>query len=232
MKINIKTIFLILLIAFGLLLCMSSDCFAGTVEFDNNIKVKISNNTLFEEINSCLYKVFFQCDYGAEELYFLAYSDKNFLIKIEEYPYNNNTEYCRLGFDFEEEPTIIKLLGNSFSYNSTTNTYSSTAGFSITTGSPELFENGVYTCFFTFDFYSNRPVSVDDLSILNFKKIAGNSGFTTPPQGILAPIVETTPLEEVIKEILGILPIVLITIVGLISLRKALQLLSAVLHRS
>ena len=60
--------------------------------------------------------------------------------------------------------------------------------------------------------------------------------FFNPPTvkatGILAPIVQDSPLEEVMKEIIVILPIVLMTIVGLIGLRKALAFLSTVLHRS
>lgn len=56
--------------------------------------------------------------------------------------------------------------------------------------------------------------------------------FPVPLQGILAPIVAEAPLAEVMKEILEILPVILMTIVGLISLRKGLQLLSTVLHRS
>lgn len=57
--------------------------------------------------------------------------------------------------------------------------------------------------------------------------------FYQPPEGlILAPIVEETPLEEVMKEIVTVLPVVLVTIVGLISLRKGLRVLSTVLHRS
>ena len=60
---------------------------------------------------------------------------------------------------------------------------------------------------------------------------SGDRLFPLPPT-VLAPILEEAPLEEVIKEIVEILPIVLITIVGLISLKKGLNLLSTVLHNS
>ena len=58
--------------------------------------------------------------------------------------------------------------------------------------------------------------------------------FTLPPQvtGTLAPIYQRITLEEVLQEILAILPITLMTIVGLIGLRKALSLLFKVLRRS
>lgn len=51
-------------------------------------------------------------------------------------------------------------------------------------------------------------------------------------QAILVPIVQEAPLEETTKEIMGILPIVLITLVGLIGLRKGLALLSQTLHKA
>lgn len=58
--------------------------------------------------------------------------------------------------------------------------------------------------------------------------------FLTPPvtEGTLAPIVQETGLEGVLQEIVQILPVVLMTIVGLIGLRKALAMLSRVLHQS
>ena len=60
--------------------------------------------------------------------------------------------------------------------------------------------------------------------------------FYNPPiveaTGILAPIYQKTPLEETLQEVVMILPVILMTIVGLIGLRKALKFLSKVLHRS
>ena len=63
----------------------------------------------------------------------------------------------------------------------------------------------------------------------------GKVVFQKTPVGVqptLAPIVQQVPLEETIKEIVGILPIVLIILVGLIGLRKALALLSQTLHNA
>lgn len=50
--------------------------------------------------------------------------------------------------------------------------------------------------------------------------------------GTLPPIVEKINLGLTMEEILGILPIVILTLVGLIGLRKALQFLSTLLRRS
>ena len=56
--------------------------------------------------------------------------------------------------------------------------------------------------------------------------------FSNPLPVTLAPVVEKTHLEEVLTEILKILPVVLLTLVGLIGLRKALAMLSTLLRRS
>lgn len=61
-----------------------------------------------------------------------------------------------------------------------------------------------------------------------------NGFFLTTPkaEGTLAQIMEVTPLEGVLQEIVEILPIILVTIAGLIGLRKALAMLLKVLHQS
>lgn len=51
-------------------------------------------------------------------------------------------------------------------------------------------------------------------------------------QVVLAPIAQQAPLEGTVQEIVGILPIVLITLIGLIGLRKGLALLSQTLHKA
>ena len=64
---------------------------------------------------------------------------------------------------------------------------------------------------------------------------SGELVFQGPPQqgeGILVLIVQETPLEGILQEIVEILPIVLVTIVGLISLRKGLAFLLRTLHQS
>lgn len=61
---------------------------------------------------------------------------------------------------------------------------------------------------------------------------AGSDDFFLNRQEILVPIMEKAPLAKVMEEILEILPVVLMTIVGLIGLRKALKFLLMALRRS
>lgn len=56
--------------------------------------------------------------------------------------------------------------------------------------------------------------------------------FHIPSQGILGPIVRQSPTKRVLEEVVKVLPVVLLTLVGLIGLRKALVFLQKVLHRS
>ena len=74
----------------------------------------------------------------------------------------------------------------------------------------------------------------DDLLKYGSKLNGDDDFFFQPPtvETTLAPIMEETPLEGVLQEIVGILPVVLVIIAGLIGLRKALAMLSRVLHQS
>ncbi len=60
----------------------------------------------------------------------------------------------------------------------------------------------------------------------------GKVVFQPTPAVVLAPIAQEAPLEGIVQEIVGILPIVLIILVGLIGLRKGLALLSQTLHKA
>lgn len=78
--------------------------------------------------------------------------------------------------------------------------------------------------------------SSDNLLKYKDQLSSGEDFFYNPPkveiQGTLALIMQETPLEGVLTEIVEILPIVLMTIVGLIGLRKALAMLLTVLRQS
>lgn len=63
-------------------------------------------------------------------------------------------------------------------------------------------------------------------------KTGSNEVFFKPPQGILAPVVAQVTMGKVLQEILGILPIMIIILVGLIGLRKGLALLFRILRQS
>lgn len=60
--------------------------------------------------------------------------------------------------------------------------------------------------------------------------------FHQSPQGIIATLVEeiqkTGIMGQVMKEILGVLPLIIVVVVSLVGLRKALQMLSMLLHKA
>lgn len=62
--------------------------------------------------------------------------------------------------------------------------------------------------------------------------IDNNDSFFLNRNQVLAPIVEKTPLEMVLQEIVEILPVVLVVIVALIAMRKAIAFLTQILRQS
>lgn len=64
----------------------------------------------------------------------------------------------------------------------------------------------------TFDFFQQPPQEV-------------------APQMVLAPIVEEMEMEVTLKEIIQILPLIIVIVVSFLGLRKALQMLLSLLHR-
>lgn len=64
---------------------------------------------------------------------------------------------------------------------------------------------------------------------------SGNVVFQKTPQlreGVLVPIMEKVEMNKTLEEILMILPVVIVTLVGLIGLRKALKTLFSFLHKA
>ena len=59
-----------------------------------------------------------------------------------------------------------------------------------------------------------------------------NESFFLNRNQVLAPIMEKTPLEMVLQEIVEVLPVVLVVIVALIAMRKALAFLTLILRQS
>lgn len=100
------------------------------------------------------------------------------------------------------------------------------------TVSYELLSSGYYYAR-SYNISSLSPSDVFLAANQNVVDSVSGKVFMTPPlTGILAPIVEEVETEKVLEEILGVLPIVLVIIVGLIGLRKALRMLSTLLRRS
>lgn len=56
--------------------------------------------------------------------------------------------------------------------------------------------------------------------------------FQKAPQGVLTQIVEQVEMREVMTEIVKIIPLIIVVVVSFLGLRKALQMLSKVLHQS
>lgn len=56
--------------------------------------------------------------------------------------------------------------------------------------------------------------------------------FQKAPQGVLTQIVEQVEMREVMTEIIKIIPLIIVVVVSFLGLRKALQILSMVLHRA
>lgn len=89
------------------------------------------------------------------------------------------------------------------------------------------------------DNYKFALCDVDDIVLSTFDIYSKENNdelvFQKTPVGVqstLVPIVQEVPLEGVLQEIVETLPVVLITLVGLIGLHKALALLSQILHKA
>ena len=204
---KIKNIFLILLLSFVFLFFTSTTVFGSDSKTVDGVTYNCNSSYLsskfFDDYN---YFCLVTAPGGTKPRLFC--SDKKFTLD-----YSVAT--------FSESPAHFVVFNmTSYTYNESTNTYK-WDGDSRSVFATSNLENTQLV-------YDITP-HIDDSYIF----VSGNVVFCQPlEEMILAPIMEKTPLEEVMREILGILPVVLITIVGLISLRKGLQLLSTVLHRS
>ena len=237
MKNKTKTILLILLTSLGLLFVMSSNCSASTVPDFSEYVLENDGYIVYYNTNSNIYKLlvfrnlsstlpafdFSDVTLGSSVYYGdgVGFSGTGKEITSQEgtrlmfYTKPSSTGFYRYDLVDGIWTLAYEKTGDSWRFSQTV--------------SPDFLNNIVSI---NFDLYSvGNNALYDGGSSLVFQK---------PPVGeipvvverTLAPIMEKTPLEEVMKEILGILPVILMTIVGLISLRKALQLLSRALHRS
>lgn len=206
MKNRAKTIFLILFLTLCFLLCMDISVFAADSKTVDGVTYYCTSNWLpssfFDNFN---YFCFVSSSEGNNSKLFC--SDKKF-----------NLDYSSVNFD--ESPSYFVVFNiNNYVFKEETNTYE------WGSDGRDVFEDGNL---------ENTKLEYDVSNKIsdNYYFVSGNAVFYQPPQVVLTPIMKETPLEEVMKEILGILPVILVIIVGLISLRKALRLLSKVLHRS
>lgn len=71
-------------------------------------------------------------------------------------------------------------------------------------------------------------------SSIDIKNADGTIFFQKTPlgMGVLAPMVARMETSQVMKEIVGILPLIIVVVVSLVGLRKALKMLSRLLHKA
>lgn len=226
MKNKIKTVFLVLLLAFGLLFFINTNCYAATSQsftFDDGVTLVQSSYPYDKAFSSHVYDYcLLMQDNSSGRLIYIS-SDVSFGFYSTEI---ENTEDSNAVVKFSSMPNnfVFGWSDDIPTYDSTTNTYTvPKLNLGIPTGIDE--ENLTYTksCIDT----AKYTIYYNDLTCLS-----GIELFSQPPLTVLPQIVEETPLEEVMREVIAVLPIVLVTIVGLISLRKGLRVLSTVLHRS
>lgn len=206
MKSKFKTIFFVLLLTLLSLLFMNTSVFAADSKTVDGVTYSCTSRWLPSGFfNNFNYFCFLSSSNGSNSKLFCA--DKKF-----------NLDYSSAYFD--ESPSYFVIFSiNDYTFNEETSTYE------WGTDSRSICENGNLE-------NTKLEYNVTDQISENYFFVSGNAVFYQPPQVVLTPIMKEAPLVEVMKEILEILPIVLMTIVGLISLRKGLQLLSTVLHHS
>lgn len=202
-----------ILIAIFLIMILSSSSFASS-------EMKIDNMTFIipDEMSSYEYKLIFYT-YGKQEngqYYFtkvFLYSDSP--ISIIDNPYASDMKYC------------ISESNNFFGYSSNGSTWSDLSSINTIDLSVLDFKQSDrftlkisgYNISFV---YSSHDIKDSD----------GNVVFQAAPQeGELAPTIKSINFLEVVKEVLAILPIILLTVIGLLALRKAIRLILKMLHQ-
>lgn len=251
MKNKTKIFFIMFLIIFGILLSMSTNTFAATTYDDlggTGYSVTIGSKKSAQQ-------QYFDSSYA---YYYIFQDNTNSRFWI----FATSYEMCIIpkaegGMTFKYVPSNCSNADTSLKLGTGSRYYwANISDCSIDTENKQLTFNEYYSYLLGSEGYSNSSIDFDDYTILSCSldiyeyntetNMLTNKVFPQPPveeppveeetpvvvEKTLAPIMETTPLEEVMKEILGILPVILMIIVGLISLRKALRLLSRVLHRS
>jgi len=158
---------------------------------------------------------------SGEYEFFLKYKDGVYNVYFLEKTYISENTFVHLGSDSSGIPAIfIENYSPTFitRYNISNNTLSvrgSTDGRKL--GQSFVTENCLYM-------YSSIPIYADGSKETIF--------FQEPPTVILAPVLRTVEMKEVLKEILGLIPIVMIVVVSYLALRKALQTLVIFLKTS
>lgn len=213
-------IILVLLLSLFLLFTFNLTCFG--VQYSD---VVVGNTTIdFDGFTSGgsfeNYRMLFRSTSDVNRLYLIT-CDKPFSV---EWDLENNRYNCIVNDTISSNGYFHNYVIIFNAYNKDNNTYIVKSGSNVLNSLARKINSTIIAD----DYNSTNPIT--DIYIVS--KTSDDLVFQAPPGVILAPIVEETPLEGVMKEIVEILPIVIVTIVGLIGLRKGLQLLSKVLHNS
>lgn len=108
--------------------------------------------------------------------------------------------------------------------------------FNCSTSNPDTWVEGVVSKGLKPTASSPGQIVYSSSNLFANKDTINDDGFFFPHpaeiQGTLAPIVEETPLEGVLQEIVEILPLILVVVASFLGLRKALKMLSMLLHQA
>lgn len=208
-------------------------------------KFFISKPFLFAVILFCVISLFSfsKCFAASDDCYsFTGFDDKSYSVpnlpeKVKNYKYYILVSADSGGFRlycFNDSLKVIKL-SNGQAYELDSMEYE-LPYFNCSTNNPDTWVEGVVSKGLKPSASSPGQIVYSSSNLFANKDTINDDGFFFPHpaeiQGTLAPIVEETPLEGVLQEIVEILPLILVVVVSFLGLRKALKMLSMLLHQA
>ena len=235
-----KKLFIKMLIVFAsffmLFILSNSNVFAASnksVDFtyeDNNYTVAIPSGLQDYKYHFCLLQ-----DWGASYDLYMFGADSPFIFTQASHPTSDYSKYVyiatkdRSSFKYYQtrvSKSTIKECVNSFIDNSFEQYIDMTYVDGNGVPAQGLFipyNSGAYKIIYSNeDIVYNNPENNEEKTL--FQKAKEPSQLTT--------IAKSTDFLAVIKEVLGILPMILVVLIGLLSLRKAIQLMLKMLHQA
>ena len=221
---------------FMLFILSNSNVFAASnksVDFtyeDNNYTVAIPSGLQDYKYHFCLLQ-----DWGASYDLYMFGADSPFIFTQASHPTSDYSKYVyiatkdRSSFKYYQtrvSKSTIKECVNSFIDNSFEQYIDMTYVDGNGVPAQGLFipyNSGAYKIIYSNeDIVYNNPENNEEKTL--FQKAKEPSQLTT--------IAKSTDFLAVIKEVLGILPMILVVLIGLLSLRKAIQLMLKMLHQA
>lgn len=225
MKLQNK-ILLILIIAFSFIILWNSEIFAstsfGSISKDKSFKGKT------------LYLPDFPSDVDVKnDLYIITKYNDNILLFV--VPSNCKNYYCIAG---SSSSACDFYLHSSLDVNSSTVSF---RFYSIDNGFSLVFQEDGLSSYEWKSCGSAQRTKGNEVEILysnvNLYKNDCSLFFQAPvveekPAGVIAPLLEAEEMEKANLQIRVIIPLILVVVVSFLGLRKALKMLSQILHRS